>query len=330
MPARAPWGAVGEFAASRHGAFHRRQAAALGLSPTVIARLLRQGYLVEPIPGVLVVAGSADTWHRRLSVATSVQGRLVAAGFRSAAALHRLQGYEPGPLEVLVDRRTRIGLPDVVVHSGPLCDRDIVVIDGIPCTSIARTLADLGTVDPASKVELAFNDAWRRGVGLRMLRSTAEALHRPGQAGTGVLLALVADAEQRRRPLESPLEARVERLLAAAGVQGVVRQHVVLAPDGAFVARVDFAVPALRLAFEAHSARHHGAASHIARDEDRHRRLTRISWLADYITNDDLLRPADTVRRVGDLVSRRSAELDMRWVAPRWVAAAKSDVTSSP
>ena len=106
----AHWGAVGEFAASRHGALTRSQAADLGLSRKVIGRLKGSGHLAEPLPGVLV--GSAQQYR------------------------------------AVVDA----------------CD--IVELDGITCTNIARTLADLGSVDPADKVRVAFESAWRRGVSL--------------------------------------------------------------------------------------------------------------------------------------------------------------------
>jgi hypothetical protein len=172
VPVSAPWGAAGEFAASRHGVLHRRQAASLGLSATVIARLKRDGLLHEPLPGILVVAGSPDTWHQRLSIATAVGNQTVVAGYRAGAALHRFDGHPPGVLEVVSHVRRSIDLPGLVVHVSELFD-DVVEIDGIRCTSIARTLADLGSVEPFERVELAFNHAWRTGVSLAWLRSEA-------------------------------------------------------------------------------------------------------------------------------------------------------------
>ena len=50
MVACAPWGAAGEFAASRHGALTRSQAAERGISSRVVSRLLRDGVLDEPTP----------------------------------------------------------------------------------------------------------------------------------------------------------------------------------------------------------------------------------------------------------------------------------------
>ena len=319
MFARTLVGAVGEFAASRHGAIHRRQAAALGLSPQVIARLLHDGVIEEPVPGVLVLAGAPRTWHQGISIATSVGGAPVVAGHRSAAALHELDGCPPGPLEVISVGRRRIALPGLVVRQGPLVERDVTTVAGVRCTTVPRTLADLGSAAPAHVVETAFNGAWRRGTSLRLLRETAERLHRPGQSGTGVLLALLDDAARRGRPLESPLEGRVERLLARAGVRGVVRQHEVRS-GGRFVARVDFAVPALRIAVEAHSARFHGGPSAASADGVRDDRLLAVDWLTEYVTSDDLGRSAATESRLRTVVEARAREFGMVWRADVWQA----------
>ncbi|MEX0846305.1 MAG: hypothetical protein WD023_00870 [Ilumatobacteraceae bacterium] len=317
MFARALVGAVGEFAASRHGAIHRRQAAVLGLSPQVIARLLHDGVVDEPVPGVLVLAGAPRTWRQQLSIATSVGGAPVVAGHLSGAALHRLDGCAEGPREVITVGRRRIAMDGLVIRQGPLDARDITVVDGIRCTTVPRTLADLGSAAPPGVVEVAFNGAWRRGVSLRILRETAERLHRPGQAGTGVLLALVDDAARRGKPLESPLEGRLERLLERAGVRGVVRQHEIR-HGGRFVARADFAVPELRLAFEAHSARFHGGSTAAASDAARDDRLLAVDWHTEYVTGADLGRSAATERRLREVVEERAVVLGMLWSGRHW------------
>ncbi len=319
MPACAPWGAVGEFAASRHGVLSRRQAATLGLTPNSIARMKRDGLLAEPVPGVLVVVGSPSTWLQQLSIATSVGGAPVVAGFRAAAALTALHGYRDGALEVLTTSRRRIPLAGLVIHHGPLDPEDVTVVAGIPTTTVARTLADLGSVDPPERVEAAFNDAWRRGLDLRRLRLVAERLHRPGQSGTRVLLDLLERASVVERPFESPLEGRVERLLRRARLPGVVRQHVVRDPQGRFVARVDFAIPQLRLAIEAHSMEHHFGLATM-RDAARDERLLAVGWESEFVTAADTRREA-TVARLRDRVRARARELDCRWdpAAAAWL-----------
>lgn len=215
MVACAPWGAAGEFAASRHGVLTRSQAADNGISHRVLHRLPRDRDLVEPTPGVLVVVGSPPTWRQQLYVATLASDEAGAAGFRSAATLKGLDGYPTGPVELLLPSKRRIHVPHVA-HVGPIAAADITEVDHIRCTSVARTLCDLGSVDPPARVKVAFESAWREGSSLTWLRQTAERLHRPGQRGTGVLFRLLDDAELKGKATESALEVRVERALRVA------------------------------------------------------------------------------------------------------------------
>jgi hypothetical protein len=53
--------AVAELAASQHRAFTRRQAADLKFDKDRVATAKRQGWLTEPYPGVLVLAGAGVT-----------------------------------------------------------------------------------------------------------------------------------------------------------------------------------------------------------------------------------------------------------------------------
>ena len=86
--------AVAELAASQHRAFTRRQAAELNFDRSRVATAIRLGWLDEPYPGVLVMAGSGDPWTGRLMAATLAGGGHAVASHRAAARLHRLDGFE--------------------------------------------------------------------------------------------------------------------------------------------------------------------------------------------------------------------------------------------
>ena len=308
MVACAPWGAAGEFAASRHGALTRSQAAAQGISSRVIQRLLRDRVLDERVPGVLVVVGSVHSWHQDLYVATLASRGVGAAGFRSAAALHRLDGHPPKPLDLLLPNRRTIRLPNLVHHYGPMGGEhsvDFTEVDGIRCTGVARTLCDLGSVDSPERVEMAFESAWRNGYSLTWMRQSAERLHRPGQRGTGVLLRLLDAAETRTRPTESALEVRVERALT--GIPGVVRQFTIFDPTGRFIARTDFAIPELKIAIEAHSRRFHFGNDREDDDAGREAKMQAEGWIVRYVTNAQARNSQVLRRSVEALVSARRA-----------------------
>ena len=307
MPTTASWGAVGELAASRHGVTSRSQAAQHGISRTSVAQLLRRGYLIEPAPGVLVVVGSAPTWHQQITIATSAGRASAVAAFRTAAALHGMDGYECSdsePIELLATSHRRVALPGIVVHRGPIQPSDLHTVNSITCTSVARTLCDLGSIDPVHRVRMAFEWAWRNNYSLDWLQRTADRLHRPGQRGTGVLQKLLVDARLHERPTESALEVRLECILE--GIPGLVRQHSIHRADGSLVARTDFAIPAVRLALEAHSKRFHFGPTTDAHDAQRDTALVAQGWYTYYVTNQAMNNPAALRATVRRLISQRA------------------------
>ena len=82
--------AVAELAASQHRAFTRRQAAVLNFDRSRVATAIRLGWLDEPYPGVLVMAGSGDlgpgaSW-RRPSPAVGMPWRRIARGPSSSTS----------------------------------------------------------------------------------------------------------------------------------------------------------------------------------------------------------------------------------------------------
>ena len=205
MFARARWDPAGEFVASRHGVLTRKQASSLGLSNKAIRSMLDQGLLREPVAGVLVVHGSPPTWRQKLATVTVASNGAAVAGFRSAAALHQLDSYDPGPVEVIVHTARRELRAHAIVRRGPLDLCDVVQVDGIRCTTIARTLVDIASVDTQLKATIAFESAWRAGASLGWIESTARRLQRPRQHGSRVILQLVEDAQRTMKPTESAL-----------------------------------------------------------------------------------------------------------------------------
>jgi very-short-patch-repair endonuclease len=206
------------------------------------------------------------------------------ASHRTAAALHGLDGCVPGPIEVSVVRPRRLRLSDVTVHQvADLDQRDVLRVRGIPCTGLARTLCDLGSVVAPDAVERAFDDARRRGVSLRWLEITATRLHGPGQRGTGVLLRVLADARRAPTVRGSWFEKLVEDCLQSSELPPLVRQHEVHDDDGRLVGILDLAFPSIRLGVEAHSRQFHFGRAAEHRDEDRDHRLASCGWEMLYV-----------------------------------------------
>lgn len=81
--------------------------------------------------------------------------------------------YEPDdcPIHITVPaspddpRAARPSPPGVVVHySPPLHPDDLAVVDGIPCTSVARTLVDCAEEMSKDELRALFNNADRKGL----------------------------------------------------------------------------------------------------------------------------------------------------------------------
>ena len=188
---------------------------------------------------------------------------------------------------------------------GPKHANDFTRLDGIRCTGIARTLCDLGSVDPRDQVKAAFESVWRRGVSLLWLRETAERLHRPGQRGTGVLMSLLDEAVTHRTPTESALETFVENSLA--GIPGLVRQHVIFDAGHRFLARVDFAIPELKIAIEAHSRKFHFGPDNEDADAAREASVQAEGWIIRYVTKSQARQPLALLSSLLALIEARRA-----------------------
>jgi very-short-patch-repair endonuclease len=162
--------------------------------------------------------------HRELTA----RGRLLAAVFacgpgarlshRSAAHHSELLATSPANIDVTVE--TRGGRPrrrGITIHCCRSIDpRDVMVMDGIPITTPARTLIDLSGVVPARQLEKAFEQARIR----RLIRpgELEDALARAAGRNTRALRMLL-DAEKESTTLtRSELEERFLALIRSGGL----------------------------------------------------------------------------------------------------------------
>jgi hypothetical protein len=283
----------------------RRQAAHLGIHRNQLGRLLAAGVLSEPVPGVLVMAAVAPSWEQRLTVAHCAGGDHAMASHRSAARLHRLDGFrEMNVIELTATRRLKVD--SAVCHITTALDpSDLMVIDGIRCTGLARTLTDLGAVVPVDLVERALDDARRRDVSLRWISETARRLLAPGRGGPSTLLGLLDGIDGATTLRGSWFEKVVELMLVDPRIPELVRQFEVRNPDGHLVARPDLAVPDIRLAIEAHSREFHFGRAAECRDEDRDHALASVGWDTLYLGHRSTRRPAETVELVARVIAER-------------------------
>jgi very-short-patch-repair endonuclease len=110
---------------------------------------------------------------------------------RSAAGLGGLMRSRPAPVEV--SARCGRGRSGIVVHEGGLTRWDRTVVEGIPVTSVARTLLDLADVVDERTLKRAFEEADRLGL-LQMGAVEGVCARGQGRRGLKPLRRLIEEA----------------------------------------------------------------------------------------------------------------------------------------
>ena len=234
------------------------------------------------------VAGSPRIWEQSLMAACLHAGREAVVSHRAAAALWRLEGVDPGSVDIIAPRRVRSA--DITARRSPVSRRHITSIGPIPVTDPARTLLDLGAVVTPHIAERALDDALRRGLTtLDRLRRRLRAEGGNGRRGASVLRTLISARDPASAPAESALEARVRRLIAGSRLPTPVPQYEVR-DQGRLLARVDYAWPDHMVALEADGYRYHSGRAAWQRDLTRRNALTGRGWRILHVTWEDLTR----------------------------------------
>ncbi|HWI05440.1 MAG TPA: DUF559 domain-containing protein, partial [Acidimicrobiales bacterium] len=195
------------------------------------------------------------------------------------AALWRLPGFHPGPVEVTQGRALSVRTPATRLHDSRfLPPHQIRVVDGIPTISVERTVLDLCGSEHPKRAERALDNA------LAMKLTTVQQLGqmlaetgRRGRDGTALTRQLLAVRADDYIPPASALEALVVAVLEAYGIEQAERQASVggtTAPIG----RVDFILRAARLVIEADSRRHHWSWLDVEADHRRDLLLAAAGW----------------------------------------------------
>jgi GNAT superfamily N-acetyltransferase len=238
------------------GVLLRRDDAFLGgYSREQIRYRLETGQWTRVRKGLYVaVAAVADGAARDALLVTlrAAQNRVpgAVASHHTAAAVHGLPVF--GRTEhVTMTRdaapgRTPVDLPDIRVLRAALPPADVVEVEGIAVTSLARTVCDRARVASFRAGLVTADAALRRGVPREAMLAVLERCRRwPGKR-RAVEVVLFADPRA-----ESPLESVSRVFFRDHGLPMPVPQSVITGPARGFVARVDFLWPDHRVVGEA-------------------------------------------------------------------------------
>jgi hypothetical protein len=303
------WRRVANHVQLHHGVLSAAAAQRLDIATSTLATWTAQGRLLRVAPEVYLVAGAPDSWHQQATIATaSTAGWL---SHRAAAALWQLDGFQQQEIEVLTAkgrRHERRG--DWLVHETRRFRAvDLTEVDGVPCTTVARTILDLPAVAHITPIGQALDNACNRWpemldlVGQRFLE-----LGGRGRSGTRILRMMLEERTGTRRFAQSGFESRTQRLVQAVGLPVPVLQHEVR--DGSFAAYLDLAWPRVLWAIECDSLAWHSGKKMHESDRQRRRHLKRLGWDLVEVTWDDVTKRRDTTaRELRDLYRSREASV---------------------
>jgi very-short-patch-repair endonuclease len=274
--------------------FSHDQALAAGIIRRTIYRRLDAGRWEVILPGVYRVCGVPSTWHQSLMAATLAWGQGAAASHRAAAALRSVPSFEPGVVELIVPRKRQRSISGPIVHRpGNIVAADITHVGPIPVTSVTRTVIDIASIVSRDTLEEALDDALRRRLTTHdKLLARMERMRT--SKGLGVLRSLLNERDPRAAAPQSVFETRLLRVLKAAGIGTLKRQHEIR-DRGRLVAVVDFAYPDHHLAIEADGYAWHSGKLRWEHDLRRRNALMRLGWRVVHVTWDELHDRPDAV-----------------------------------
>jgi very-short-patch-repair endonuclease len=280
-----------EHGAAQHGLVTRAQLLTAGVPDHVIERRVRARRLRTVRRGVYQ-AGPIVGPRAREMAAVLACGCECRVSHCSAAGLWELRGGDSSndSTEVTVHRRRRRRMEGIRVHRvNDLAPDEVTVLDGIPVTTPARTLLDLGECVSMREMEQAVARGERSGLVTRAeLRAMVE--RHPRHRGARALRRILADDE----PAALTRSEAEEAMLALVRKAGLPPPQV---NARLFRYEVDFLWREQRLIVEVDGMAFHSSPRAIVEDRRRDAELTAAGFRVLRFTWQDI-----TQRREATLV----------------------------
>lgn len=276
---------IARLAARQHGVLRRTQLVGGELSAKVIRQRAAAGRLYVLHRNVYSLGPPQLLSQRgRWLAAVWACGSEGALSHDDAAALWRLRGRAPGAIHVTVPRhvrrRTRAGL---ILHRSSLPTEDVLKLDGIPVTSVARTIIDLAALHPERSVERAIDEAQYLGrYSRKAMAATLERnARRPGSKTTRRVV-------ERHKPGSTRTRSRLEEIFLE-----LCRNHLPTQPavnEETLGWEVDFLWAQERVVVETDGGAAHNRPGSRERDARKSAELTAAGYTVLRFTYDQVTR----------------------------------------
>lgn len=265
--------AAADLASSQHEVLKLEHLCGLGLSASGVRHWVAAGHLYRKYQGVFAF-GRPDLsaqGHRLAAIFACGQG--ARGSFVTAGATHEIRATASSYVDVTVPAgtplRKRAGIR---CHRADLLPQDMTIVDGIPVTSVSRTLLDLATVLSESALERAAKQAVVERV--FNLREMEDLLSRSkGHRGIRRLRAVLerGDLSAEDQP-KSDLEIAFADLCRQAGLpRPEINRYLLLGDE---YHEVDFLWRGERVVIETDGGPYHSDGWQRARDDRRDLLLT--------------------------------------------------------
>jgi very-short-patch-repair endonuclease len=287
---------IGRLAERQHGLVSVAQLQSLGLGRAAVSKRTQYGRLTRIHRGVYAVGHRRLTMHGHWMAAVLAYGPRAVLSHRSAAGLHGIRPDNRPNTDITLPSPSARPRSGIDVHrSTTLVPADVTEVDGIPCTSLARTLLDLGDVVGRRALERAIDQA--EVLRVFDLRAVEDVLSRAGgRRGAGLLKRVLAEYDGPTLT-DKELEERFMALCRKASLPTpAVNTWITL--DGGVAYKVDFLWRAERLAVETDGWGSHGTRQAFENDRRRDRRLRLAGWHVVRFTWRDVEREPDEVTDV--------------------------------
>lgn len=293
--------ALVDIARRQHGVFSLAQLRDLGLGARAVQKRTATCQLHRVHRGVNSMS-PPELLSRdgRFMAAVLACGLGAVLSHRSAAALHELRATERARIDVTVHRRSTHAHPGIDVHrSTTLTQADTTHVNGIPCTTVARTLLDLAAVVKRRPLERALDQAEVLEV-LDALALAAQ-LERGARRPAAARLSAVLDGHRAgTTPTWSELEERFLALIRTARLPEPEVNSWVTPADGEPALRVDFIWREQRVIVETDGHATHQTRQAFETDRRRDQRLMLAGWRVVRLTWRQL---RDDPRRVQEMIA---------------------------
>ena len=298
-----------DHASQHHGLVRLEALQSIGVTRKHMDAWTGRGLLSLEGRSVYRAPGSPPTWRQHALRGVWTVGPTAHASHRTAAALWGLS--DGRGVEVLVPKGTGARMGTASVHeTRHLTGVDVDERDGIPVTSIERTLVDLARVLDLGSMARTLDAAVQRE--LTTYRGIERRLRTmPTRGRKGVVLLRMLLAERLGSPAEAtnPFEEMMRRILRDSDLPTPTRQEKV--EQGGQRYYIDFAFPAQMVAVECDGLLGHGSPAAQAYDLQRQNDIIEAGW--------NLRRfPWSSVRNdpSGTLSSIRRAMMANGWTPP--------------